>query len=512
MKKYLMGVDVGTTGTKAIVFDLDGNAVGRDYEEYSCVYPYPNWVEQDAELLAEATKRVCVQAVKNAGIDAGSIASVSVSAQRCCVLFMDDADNCLKMISWMDNRAPGEVKEIEERFGADRFYQITGLPLSTTWILSKLMWVRKNEPDIWNKTVRIVQLHDYILKKLGADEYYSDEPDSAFWGFWDTDKLCWNEELLSMFDIDRGMLPKVMRAGTRVGAMTGDFAGGIFAGVPICVGAGDQNCAAIGAGVVAEGCASVSIGTGGLATVFISSPFRDDLGKTIVTNSPVHGGWQIEGLQNGAAGVLRWFRDEIAALEYYLAEQNGTDVYEELNKLFDASPVGAKGLLFMPYFSGASTPRYNDDASGMMLGLSFSHTRADLARATIEGITMEQKDILSAIKATGIHLDRIRIMGGATNSEIWNQIQADIYGCRVETLKIKDAAVLGAAMCGAVGVGLFDSIEAAANALVRPDKAYEPIAENAAYYDTLYEAYCDSYTVLDQSGVYRALRAMQKGR
>ncbi len=499
MKQYVMGVDVGTTGSKAIIFDLEGNIVGKGYQEYACTYPRPNWVEQDAQMLADTTMQVCKRAVESAGVEPSKIASISVSAQRCCLLLMDAQGECLKMISWMDNRPSDEVHEVEQMMGAKAFYDVSGLPLGTTWILPKLIWVRKHEPELWAKTSKVVQLHDFILRALGADDYYSDEPDAAFWGFWDTDKLDWNQAMLQRFEIDTAMLPKIVQSGTCVGVATG-----LFAGVPLCVGAGDQNCAAIGAGVVTDGYASVSIGTGGLATVFLSKPFRDKLGKTMVTNSAVHGAWQMEGLQNGAAGIFRWFRDEIAALEKHLADEDGSDPFEAINALIKQSPVGAKGLVFLPYFASAASPRYNEHARGTMLGLSFLHTRGDLARAVIEGITMEQKDILSAIRATGVSIECIRIMGGATNSEIWNQVQADMYGCRVETLKVTDAAVLGAAMCAAVGVGLFDGIEQAAAALVRPAQVYQPVAEHAAHYDKQYEVYCDAYAAL-ADGVFEKL-------
>ena len=328
MAQYVMGIDVGTTGAKAIVFDSEGNVAGTGYKEYACEYPRPNWVEQDADMLRSAVLEVCADAVNNAGLqDAGDIISVSVSAQRCCVLFIDKDGNVLKMISWLDNRADEEVDRLEKEVGAARYYAITGMPLSTVWILPKVMWVQKNEPELWKNTGKIVQLHDYIAHCLGAEDYYSDEPDSAFWGFWDTDKLSWHDDFLQTYDIRKDMLPEVRMPGTCIGRISKNIARitGLSENTALCVGAGDQNCAAVGAGVVRPGMASVSIGTGGLATVFLPNAFRDPQGKMMVTNSAVHGNWQLEGLQNGAAGVLRWFRDEIGALDKREAEEAGED-------------------------------------------------------------------------------------------------------------------------------------------------------------------------------------------
>ncbi len=505
MKKYLLGLDVGTTGSKAIIFDTQGNVISNAYEEYACIYPKPGWVEQDADMLARATLNVCKESMERANVGAEEILSVSVSAQRCCLLLLDSEDKVLKMISWLDNRPTEEVAEIDKKIGANKFYEVSGMPLGTTWLLPKIMWVRKNEPEIWSKTAKVVQLHDFILKSLGADDYYSDEPDSAFWGFWNTDNLCWDEEMIKTFDIPAQKLPKVKPSGTKVGQAQV----GVLAGVDLCVGAGDQNCAAIGAGVVKEGRASVSLGTGGLATVFSAAPFRDKLGKTMVTNSPISGCWQIEGLQNGAAGVYRWFRDEIATLEKEKAEQLEVDAYQIMGELLEQSAPGANGLLFLPFLASAGSPRYDEYARGSLLGISFAHTRADIARAVIEGITMEQKDILTSMRETGRDIKSINIMGGATNSPLWNQTQADMYKCPTHTLKIKDAAVLGAAMCAGLGAGVFTSFEQAAHNMVNHDKTYTPIPKNEERYDEMYGTYCAAYDSLAKGDVFKRLCNLQ---
>ncbi|MEI6101883.1 MAG: FGGY-family carbohydrate kinase, partial [Eubacteriales bacterium] len=377
-----------------------------------------------------------------------------------------------------------------------------------TWILPKLLWVRKKQPEIWEKTRKIVQLQDYILKCLGADEYYTDFAEAAFWGFWDTDSECWNEDFIRTFGIDKELMPTPMQSGRKIGNVSAEAAAktGLAEGTLLALGIGDQNSAAIGAGVVREGMASVSIGTGGLATVYLPRPYRDPMGKTMITNSAAGGAWQMEGLQNGAGGVLRWFRDEVAALEKEHATAGGLNVYAAINRMVESSPPGAKGLIFLPYLATAVTPRYNEFARGTMVGLTFSHSRADMARAVMEGITMEQKDILTSFDNAGVHTDRIRIMGGATNSEVWNQMQADMYGKPVETLKIKDAAVLGAAISAAACCGAFASIREAADALVRTEKEYVPNRRNAELYNNMYGLYSDVYESLESRHVFERLR------
>lgn len=509
--RYLVGIDVGTTGARTNIFDLNGQIVGSGYKEYTCFYPKPNWVEQDPQELIQAVFETNRQALANAGIHPCEVMSIAASTQRGCCVFVDRDDKPMKLISWQDNRTVEEVEEIDKVIGNSRYYQITGMPNATTWSFQKILYVRKKLPELWEKTKKHVPLQDVILKALGSDEYYTDEAGVAITGMWDTDHLKWSDEILEAFDIDRSMLGRVLPSGTKVGGISRQAAerSGFLEGTPICVGIGDQNSAALGAGVVHPGMLSVSIGTGGMAVAFLDKQYRDPAGKTIICNHAISGKWQFEGLQNGAAGVLRWFRDEIAALEKQQALESGTDVYQTISHMAAGVPAGSKGMLCMPYLAAAASPRWNLNARGMFVGMTFSHDRACMARSVMEGIALEQKDIIRGIQTNGIKVDKARIIGGATKSEVWNQIQADVYGIPTETLKVKDAGSLGAAICAAVGVGLYKDVAEGADALAKPDKRYEPISQNVAVYEELYGIYCDIYTALDANGAYSRLAKMQ---
>jgi xylulokinase len=511
-QKYIVGIDVGTTGTKTIIFNLRGEIVGSGYVEYTCCYPKPNWVEQDVDTLVNAVYTTNRAALKSSGIDPSEVASIAASTQRACCVFVDHDDRPLKMISWQDNRTSEEVAEIDVKLGSDEYYRITGMPNTPTWILPKILYMRNKEPAMWARTMKHVQLQDVILKAMGADDYYSDEAGIALTGMWDTDEFQWHQGILDTFAIDRDKLPIVLPSGSCIGKVTKSVAekSGFREGTPICVGMGDQNSAAVGAGVVYPGMLSVSLGTGGMAVAFLDRKYRDPKGKTIICNHALHGNWQFEGLQNGAAGVFRWFRDEIAAREKADAEKSGSDVYAVLNDMIREVPVGSRGLLCMPYLAAAASPRWNLDARGMFVGLTFSHTRAHMARSCMEGIALEQRDIIQSIKDNGIKTEKVRIIGGATKSEIWNQIQADVYQIPTETLKVKDAGSLGSAMCGAVGVGMYKDLREAADDLAKPDKRYEPIAANVQVYETLFGVYRDIYDALDRNGVYQRLSGLQK--
>jgi xylulokinase len=251
------------------------------------------------------------------------------------------------------------------------------------------------------------------------------------------------------------------------------------------------------------------MGTGGIAITYLDKPFRDPSGMSMVTNHAIQGKWQLEGLQAGAAGVFRWFRDEVATLEKEVARKQNRDPYDLINELIEKTPVGAKGLLFLPYLASATAPRWNAHARGTLTGLTFAHDRGCLARAFIEGITLEMKDILTSMLSSGIEVDTVRIMGGATKSSIWNQIQADVYNRPVQTLKVTDAALLGAAIFAGTGSGCFKDIGEAVDGMVAVDSVCEPVQENAEIYDELYDIYCRVYEGMNEREVFEKLSCVQ---
>ena len=509
---YLAGIDIGTMGAKAIIFDLAGTPLASAYTEYPCTYPRPNWVEQDANLLVEATMRSAREAIAKSGVAPAEIASVSISAQRCCGIFLDATGQMLRpMISWQDNRTPAEVKEIAAGIDEKEYYRITGFPNSTTWLLSKMMWVRKNEPAVWEKTRRVVQMHDYFLKALGVDDFCVDLNDAGFFGCYDTVQFRWDETLLRTFGIPRELLPVPSASGTIAGRVSAAAAAhsGFAPGTPIAVGAGDQSAGSLGAGVVRPGHLSISMGTAGAVTAFLPSAFRDPNGRMMVTNHTVKGRWLLEGYQAAAASVYRWFRDELGLVEKAAAAQSGRDAFDLINELAASVPAGSRGLVFLPYFASAATPRYNSNARGVLAGLTFAHDRSCLARAFMEGITLDMMDMIQAMRKAGVEVQQVRILGGPTRSVLWNQIQADIYGTGVQTLKVPDATVLGAAILGGVGAGVFNSIEEGADRMVKVDRTYEPQKKNVAVYAELYATYCRMYEALDRSGSFEAIAASQ---
>ncbi|MBN1298609.1 MAG: xylulose kinase [Actinobacteria bacterium] len=512
-EKYLAGIDIGTTGAKVAIFDINGNMVSSGYREYSCIYPKPGWVDQDLKIMYKAATEASSACIEKARIKTSEIAAISVSAQRSCTIFVDKAgDELIPMISWQDGRTTAEVTQIKETFGAEKYYLITGLPLGPAWILPKILWIRKNYPEIWKNTAKVVQLHDYFLKKLGCEDFTVDIPDTAFYGLWDTDRLEWSGKLLENFNLNEGLFSRPSESGSIAGKLSKSAAKdfGFAQGTPLCTGAGDQNSAVVGAGVINEGDLSIAIGTGGIAITYLDKPFRDPNMMNMITNHAITGKWQMEGLQNGAAGVFRWFRDEIALFDDADAGNNDKKdkIYKMLDKMIADTPSGSKGLLMLPYFAGSAAPRWNSDARGTIIGLTFAHDKACLARCFMEGITLEMKDIINSIKNSGIKVKSARLIGGAAKSDIWNRIQCDMYNMNVSTLKVSDAAILGAAILAGVGSGLFGSIREGVNSMVAADKNYIP-GKDSQLYQKLYDIYVRAYASLAEGRVFNMVSELQ---
>ena len=494
--KYIAGIDIGTTGAKTIIFDEEGTPVEGAYQEYECLYPHPAWVEQSPEELLEAAIITLRDAFKKSGIDKEDLLAISFSTQRSCVVFLDDAGKPLyNMISWQDGRTSNEVREIEELLSGERFYDVTGLQLGTAWIIAKILWMRKTHPELWEKTKRVVQLHDYITKKFGADEYAVPKTDCSLSGLWNVFNREYEKDFAERFEIDLSMFSRVCDVGVSMGNISNDIAErtGLSEKTLLCTGAGDQSAAAVGAGIINEGDLSVSMGTGGMMIACMDQPRKDPNRAFLVTDHAMPNKWEWEGFQKGSAGIYRWFRDEIAGTETTMAKELGKDVYDILGESAAKVPAGARGLLVLPYFASSATPRWNMDARGTILGLTFAHDRACLARAFMEGITMEFKDMLYFIKQSGLDPAAITLMGGPTKSNLWNNIQASMYGVPVKTLKVPDASVLGAAVAAAVGAGIYKDIGEAVLAMVKFDNTYEPDPEWGKVYNEQYEAYAAAY-------------------
>jgi xylulokinase len=511
MANYLAGVDVGTTGVRCMLFDFSGKRIAGDYQEYCADYPKPGWVEQDAAFLIEKTMEACRNTIRKSGVDPAEIASVAFSTQRSVTCPVDKDGKAVRpMISWQDARSSAEVEDMRNLIDADSYYELSGLPMGTTWIISKVLWMRKNEPELYEKTHKILQNQDLILKAFGAEDFHTDISDMAFYGVWDVRKVSWNRKLMDLFKVEPEMFGTPTRPGTRVGTVSAKVAkkSGFAPGTPVCTGAGDQNCGVTGMGAVKAGIGTVTLGTAGLA-ILTTGEAVPGFGGMMTTNHTVKDMWEVEGLSNAAASSLRWFRDEVATLELEQEQRSGKNAYALLDKLAAKASVGSKGLLYLPYLATAASPRWNANARSAFIGMSLAHTRAELTRSVMEGVVLEIRDIMQGWFEKDMKVDILRIGGGATKSKLWNHIQADIYGRPVQTLKESESTVLGAALLGGVGAGIFNSIEEAVEAMVKVEGEIDPNMENHKIYSEMYEAYVKAYCGLTEGGVFDALAQIQ---
>ena len=512
MVKYVVGIDAGTTGSTVMIFDLEGNLIGTGYREYSCKYPHPGWVEQDINDLwagiCEAAKEVLIKTE----VDPKEIGSLGISSQRGTFVPIDkDWVPLCDSIVWSDGRASEEVKWIEENIGRDHYHEVSGDPLSGMWAYAKYKWVIDKRPDLYKKAWKFVNGQEWLLHNLGSKELFTDPSSLALNGMLDVKTLDWSAELLNAIGIDKDKLPPVKTSMTQVGVISKKASEltGFAEGMPICCGGGDQQCAAIGSGVIREGLAEITIGTAAVMVAHVDSP-KPDVNHTVLFGGhAMPNKWDMEALTFAAGVTLRWWRDTYGQPEKEAAKALGLDPYDLITLEAENAPVGCKGYLFMPFFNSQVSPYYHDNATGGSLGLTLAHDRGTMARAVMEGVIYELRMSVEAMEnVLGRPFEAIRLSGGGAKSKLWCQMQADVYGRPVEKLNVSDCTTLGAAILGAAGAGVFDNIEEAVDKMVHTFGIIEPNMENHKIYTDLYNIFKDTFLALRDADIYNKLAAV----
>lgn len=510
MAKYVAGIDAGTTGTKVMIFTLEGVPVSHAYREYPCTYPNIGWVEQNPWLLWNALCEASKEAIEKSGVDPKEIGSVAISSQRGTFFAIDENWTPLHdSIVWSDGRALREIDWIEKTFGKERYYNISGAAITALWAYAKFKWVRDNQPDLYEKAWKFVNGQEWLLHQLGSEEMFTDPSSMALHGMMDVATLDWSDELLDAIGFSRDKLPEIKAPARQVGVISKKAAEatGFAAGMPICVGGGDQQCAAVGAGVIKEGMAEITIGTSSVMVAAVDKVYPDPKHEVLFSGHANPGGFDMEGIAYASGGTLRWWRDTFGASEAAVAAASGKDVYEVIADMEAAkAPAGCKGFMFHPFFSGQVTPYFCDSARGGAFGLTFSHDRSYMARAVLEGVAYEMRMSVDAMqRVMGRPFDTIRLSGGGSKSPTWRQIQADIYGCPVEMLKVADCGLVGAAALGATGAGIYANLSEAVEHMVNPHSTIEPNMKNHEIYNDCFEVFRDTFLALRDAKVYDRL-------
>lgn len=498
---YLIGIDIGTSGTKTVLFDESGAAVLSATYEYPLYQPENGWAEQKPEDWWLAALNSLRDVIKDSHIEPSDIKGIGLSGQMHGLVMLDkDSEVIRPAIIWCDQRTGKECLEITEKIGAKRLIEITANPALTGFTASKILWVKNNEPENYAKCVKILLPKDYIRYKL-TGEFATDVSDASGMQLLDVANRCWSDEVLEKLEIDKAMLGKVYESVQITGGVTEEVARktGLCAGTPVVGGAGDNAAAAVGTGVVRNGGAFTTIGTSGVVYVHSDKVNIDPLGRVHTFCAAVPNSWHMMGVTQAAGLSLQWFRNNFCKEEKDESLASGVDTYDIMNRGAAKIPIGSERLLYLPYLMGERTPHLNPNCRGVFFGLSAIHTKAHLTRAIMEGVSFSLLDCMNILKGMVGDISDMKVCGGGAASPLWRQMLADAYGCNISTVQNKEGPALGAAILAGVGVGVYPSVESACDEIIKSKDTSECVQNNVIRYREFYELYKSLYTNLEVS-------------
>lgn len=504
-EKYILAHDLGTTGNKATLFDRQGQVKASFYCGYNTVYPKPNWAEQNPEDWWRAVCQSTQHLIKNAKIEPDQIACVSLCGHMMGCVAVDRKSNPLRSaMIWADTRAVEEAQILIEKVGMQPAYQITGHRTNPSLSGEKMMWIRRHQPEIYKEVYKFLQVKDFIAARL-TGHFVTDYSDASGTDLYDLINYAWSGVMIEASGLDIARLPDLHASTDVIGEVTkqASEATGLASGTPVVIGSGDGACAATGAGVVREGSAYNCIGTSSWIGTASTQPVFDPEMRTFTLAHLLPGMYTATGPMQSAGGAYQWVRDQLCIPEKLASEQLGVSSYELMNLQVLKSEPGANGLFFFPYLLGERSPRWNPEARAAFFGLTMSHTRADMIRATLEGVTYNLRVILEALQQIGQPFSSMRVIGGGANGAVWRQILADIYGIPIQRPKLlAEATSLGAALAGGIGIGFYPDIFMAESltpivdtTLPNPDlkAVYD---QGYAFFNHAYEAFVSLYSEL----------------
>ena len=499
--QYLIGADIGTSSAKTVLFDRAGTPVSSYTCEYEVCQPRNGWAEQDPE---DWWKGFCagVRAVlSESGVAPEDILGIGLSGQMHGLVMLDEDGKPLRRsIIWCDQRTGAEAEWMTERIGREKLVQITGNPAITGFTAAKLLWVKRHEPELYARCRHILLPKDYIRLRL-CGVYASDVSDASGMQLMDIRERCWSEEICSLLGVDMALLPKLYESQDKTGEVTEDAAAetGLHAGTLVCGGAGDNPASAIGTGVFEEGRAFTTIGTSAV-TYAVSDEIRIDPGGRVHSLcASVPGKWTVMSCTQAAGLSLRWLRDTICAEEKREAERTGADAYDIMTREAETVPIGAGQLIYEPYLMGERSPHLDPDCRGTFIGLSAGHTRANLIRAVMEGISYSQRECVDIFREMGVRIDDMLVCGGGARNPFWRQMLCDLYDCPVSTLRSGQGGALGAAILAGVAAGMYPSIAEACTRMIRKQDTVRPIAAHTRAYEPYYRIYRKLYGTLRET-------------
>jgi xylulokinase len=489
-----LGVDVGTGGTRAVLIDSRGSIIASETSHHvPFASPQTGWAEQDALDWWSAAQGAVRAVLSKEGVRAEEVIAVGLSGQMHGAVLLNERDEVLRpSIIWCDQRTDAECRALTESLGAERIIELTLNPALTGFTLPKMLWVRQHEPEIW-KNVRTVLLpKDYVRLRL-TGERATDVADASGTLLFDVARRRWSKEMLAAVGMDEKLLPRVYESIEVTGSVSaeGAAATGLREGTLVIAGAGDQAAGAVGMGIVRAGAVSATIGTSGVVFAATDRPALDPAGRVHTFCHAVPQRWHVMGVTQGAGLSLRWFRDQFG-----VNAEHGCDPYEKLMEEAAQVSDGAGGLLWAPYLMGERTPHLDPHARAALVGLTASHTRAHIIRAILEGVAFSLRDTFEIFKEMGVPVETIRLGGGGARSTLWRQIQADVYGHEVETVKAEEGAAYGAALLAGVGAGAWANVDDACEQVVQVAARLSPRPSAVELMNRQYQAYRALYPAL----------------
>jgi len=495
---YLIGIDVGTSGTKTLLINEAGQILGNVIEEYPCQSPKPLWSEQDPADWWQATLESVKRVIAEAEVDGQEVKGIGLSGQMHGLVCLDEDNGVLRpAILWNDQRTGEECEEITSQVGAERLIELVCNPALTGFTAPKILWVRKNEPEIYDKTKKMLLPKDYIRLKL-TGEYATEVSDASGMLLLDVKKRAWSDEMLSELEIDKGLLAECFESQEVSGKTLPEISAelGIPEGTPVVGGGGDQAAGAVGNGIVKTGVISATLGTSGVVFAFSDEVQTDPQGRVHTFCHAVPGKWHVMGVMLSAGGSFQWWRNHLSELELEQARKMDIDPYEILCEEAEEAEPGSEGLVFLPYLTGERTPHANPNAKGAWVGLTVRHNKSHMIRSLLEGITYGMKDSLEIIKGMGVEISQIRVSGGGARSEFWRQMQADVYEHPVCTINASEGPAYGVALLAGVGTGVYGSVEQACEAAIQVVSETAPNEESSKVYAKFYPIYQQLYRSL----------------
>ncbi len=488
-RSLLLGVDVSTTATKALLVDDRGAVVGVASASYELSTPRPLWAEQDPELWWKATRDSIAEVIASTGVDHRAVEAIGLTGQMHGLVLLDESGSVLRpAILWNDQRAAAQCDEIRERFGLEELVRITGNDAFPGFTAPKLLWVRDHEPEIYRRVRQVLLPKDYIRFRL-TGEHATDRAGAGGTLLLDLATRDWSRELLEALKIPAEWLPPTHEGTAITGRLSSGAAEltGLTLGTPVVGGAGDQAAQAVGVGAVVPGVVALTLGTSGVVFAACERPLSEPAGRLHAFPHALPDTWHVMGVMLSAGGSLRWHRDTLApGVEY-------DSLFGEAKRV----EPGSEGLFFLPYLSGERTPHADPFARGAFVGLTLKHDRPHLTRAVLEGVAFGLRDNLALMRKVGLDsVGQVRISGGGARSPVWRRILANVLGIDLVSVETSEGAALGAALLAGVGGGFWPSVEAACAAAVRLGKTTRTDPNSAAAYDPIYRRFREHYPAM----------------